>query len=1330
MVIIDARGDLIFQPTADLIIGKSLGKCPSCSTDPGSSGPVSVADPIELGTGNMFEEVEDYTTVGPNPLTFVRYYNSQANTQSTPFASLFGVNWRSNYDRYIKLISSTLVYAERPDGRILTFSYNSSTGNWVSDTDVDMRLTNSGSTWTLKDHQDVTEVYTAISSSEAQLNTIATSAGYVQTLNYTGAVLNSVSDSYSRTLSFTYTGTTLTGVTTPDPLVLSYSYDTPTGGSRLKTVGYNTTPATNITYLYENTSFPFSLTGTTDENGARYKTWSYDTQNRGIANCLGVSPCAAGSVGYTQISYDDTTGNRTVTGPLGMQETYQLYQMQGLDKVGGISRHDPSGTVPDATQNTSYDSNGYLAQVVDWNGNITNYTNDANGNPTTIAEASGSSPNVERDTQVVYDTTWVRKPSTVTVGNQRQGFTYDATTGNMLTKTLTDIGTVTGYAPTSKTWHYTYTSTGQLKIVQWPRAVVTYNQQWGYSGGVIINYGQQTGSRTNLTTFTAYRGGGLPLTTADPAGVTTVLTYDNRNHLLTSTVATAAGNRRTTYGYDAAENLTSVALPSATKLTYTYDNAHRQTKITDLLSQTKNYVLDALGNVTSMTVKDASSTTKKTSSATFDSLGRRLTSTGGASQTTHYAYDANGNVTSIIDPMNNPATVMVYDALNRASKITDRAAGITQYTYDQMDKPLTVATPNGASTSYLYDGYEEMAKQVSSDSGTAYFYYDADGNLTQKKDALNVIANYSYDGLDRRTGITYPASTSENVVYTYDESGHGKGTGRLTSMTDQAGTFSRSYDERGNITTESHTHGTYTLTNSYGYDAAGLLASITYPSGMVLTQTRDTMERITALALQATSSGTSQPILSSATYAPFGPTTGFTFGNGIAHSITLDGDYRATNVTDNNSIQNLTYALNANDNVTGITDAITSGNSQTLTYDALDRLKTAAGGYGSESFGYDANGNRNLAGTTTWSYTPNSNRLTAVGTTTVTPNANGSVTGIAYSTPMGFTYNNAGRLATATSGSGTVLSYLYDGFGQRIGKTDTIQRFEAYDWLGRYIEQTDNTDTAKLDYIYLEGMPVATFVPNASTGTLSFLHTDRLGTPRLATSSTKAIGWNATVSDPFNAPNNVSGNTIANDLRMPGQEFEISTGFNHNGWRDYAPALGRYLESDLIGLAGGVNTYAYASDNPAAYVDPMGLAATPASCSKPPRNPLTPKECQALANKINNILQQIADKQTNLNNNPGKRGYYEPATRGGGVYDHQVDLGDYIKNLAKAANEYNQGCGGGPPGPSTTHSPAPSAVPIVVPPIFLPMAGTAAEAAEGATAGEILAEVLAGLLLL
>ena len=120
-------------------------------------------------------------------------------------------------------------------------------GTWTPDTDVDMTLTNSGSTYTLTDHDDTIETYT-VSGGDGTLNSIALPNGYTQTLNYTGGVLNSVSDSYSRSLSFTYTGSVLTGVSTPDSATLTYGYTT-TAQNLLTSVTYNTSPSTSQTYV-------------------------------------------------------------------------------------------------------------------------------------------------------------------------------------------------------------------------------------------------------------------------------------------------------------------------------------------------------------------------------------------------------------------------------------------------------------------------------------------------------------------------------------------------------------------------------------------------------------------------------------------------------------------------------------------------------------------------------------------------------------------------------------------------------------------------------------------------------------------------------------------------------------------------------------------------------------------------------------------------------------------------------------------------------------------------------------------------------------------------
>src|SRR6185436_1661626 len=156
-------------------------------------------------------------------------------------------------------------------------------------------------------------------------------------------------------------------------------------------------------------------------------------------------------------------------------------------------------------------------------------------------------------------------------------------------------------------------------------------------------------------------------------------------------------------------------------------------------------------------------------------------------------------------------------------------------------------------------------------------------------------------------------------------------------------------------------------------------------------------------------------------------------------------------------------------------------------------------------------------------------------------------------------YNQAGRLASVTAGENQLARYTYDAFGQRLVKVGaaTATTLYQYDRKGRLLEETDGQGIPQVDYIYLDSMPIATLSP--ISGEVYFLHNDRLGTPQIATDSSQAVVWSANYG-PFGEMNTVPG-LIVQNLRLPGQEFDLDTGLYHNGFRDYVPAWGRYLQS-------------------------------------------------------------------------------------------------------------------------------------------------------------------------
>ena len=120
-----------------------------------------------------------------------------------------------------------------------------------------------------------------------------------------------------------------------------------------------------------------------------------------------------------------------------------------------------------------------------------------------------------------------------------------------------------------------------------------------------------------------------------------------------------------------------------------------------------------------------------------------------------------------------------------------------------------------------------------------------------------------------------------------------------------------------------------------------------------------------------------------------------------------------------------------------------------------------------------------------------------------------------------------------------------------------------------------------------------TVTVSAASATIFYIYTDQLNTPRAITNEVATTIWRWDNNDPFgaNAPNedpDGDTNKFAFNLRFPGQYFDKETGTHYNYFRDYDPNQGRYIQSDVIGLFGGINSYVYVDENPLGRIDPDG----------------------------------------------------------------------------------------------------------------------------------------------
>jgi RHS repeat-associated protein len=1167
-------------------------------------------------TGNFVSNTAAAGTVSPSCASETFYYSGYGT----------GVYCASYISMYPYVNNGVPTYQlATSDGNSMGFSgqTNAITANADINERVTMLTVNGATEWQVNREDDSIEIYNAAGSliqktlrgGRTFTYTYSTSSTPSNIAPWAGLLL-SQTDAFGHTLSWQYNATgQMSQMTDPAGGTYSYTYD---GNNNLTGVTYP--DRSSKTYWYNEsvntggTNLPTALTGITDESAVRYATFQYNSSGRAV------STQHAGGVDTYTFNYTSPGSSATVTDPLGTSRTYQFTQSLSYDLDKNQTQPAASGS-GNVTQSETYDANGNPASLTDYKGNVTNYVYNLTRNlETSRTEAYGTSS--ARTITTVWDPNW-RQPDTITEPNRTTGFTYDSM-GNVLTKMITDT-TVTPNV--SRTWTYTYDSYGRMLTAKGPRTDVNSTTTYAYytctTGSQCGQLQTVTDPVGNVTTYNTYNAHGQPLTITDPNGVVTTLTYDARTRLTSRQV----GTETTSFSYYPTGLLKQVTLPDSSYVLYTYDGAHRLTQISDGAGNSIQYTLDAMGNRTATKTYDPSSVLHLTHTRVYNTLNELYQDVNAANTsavTTTYSYDNNGNQTAIAAPLSRNTTD-AYDPLNRLSQITDPNSGNTYFTYDTENDLTSVKDPRSLTTTYGYNGFGDILKLISPDTGTSSSTYDSGGNLSVATDARGSTANYTYDAANRVTQIVYKNSggvADQTIVFGYDAGTNGKG--RLTSASDANHSMSWSYDTHGRVTGKGLVVGSFNESVGYGYTNADLTALVT-PSGQAVSYGYNSNHQVTSITVNGTA------VISAVTYEPFGGVNGWTWGNSSTVSRSFNGDGLISQIV--TAGVTLGYSFDNANRITGISDSSNSALTWAYGYDVLDRLTSATTSAIADGWTYDANGNRlTQTGTTgiTFAVSSTSNQLTATSGGLVRSYGYDAAGNTQSNGAYSFAYNNRGRMAS-TNGASTL--YLYNALGQMIEKSGTLgTTILMQDEAGHLIGEYTSTGGLIEETVWLGDIPIATLQPNGSGGVnIFYVHTDHLNTPRkVAQPSGGTLAWRWDT-DPFGttgANQNPAGlGTFVYNLRFPGQYSQAETGINQNYRRDFDPQVGRYVESDPIGLRGGINTYGYVRSSPVSRTDRTGLVDGWTDPSGPPdmifpevpcNCPLVPAHPQC-ANVDNNV---------------------------------------------------------------------------------------------------------------
>jgi RHS repeat-associated protein len=568
------------------------------------------------------------------------------------------------------------------------------------------------------------------------------------------------------------------------------------------------------------------------------------------------------------------------------------------------------------------------------------------------------------------------------------------------------------------------------------------------------------------------------------------------------------------------------------------------------------------------------------SARTYDDFGLLVRERGSGEAVRRWTYDAGGNTVKYRD-RDGSAYCYEYESSNLRCRRIDPLGHIVSYNSTPTALPAKVTDPGGTSSRYLYDLKDRMVQVWRGESLKEEYRYDKADNLVQKLDGNgNLLLDFEI-GPQNLKKVRHLASGAAHT-YKYDK--HGRyvelATDEFTVQFDYDGFGNRTLDQRNGRGVRHEFVGLQRLARTTVFDRF----NISYrklPGNARLIKDPGGHEHSVRLLGQGLAVRT--------------------MSNGSSELTRFDAAGRCMLKAQTRSrgfeepwIRAYTYSgegdlLQIEDNLRGPVR---------YEHDPAHRLNRAIHGQITERYVYDAAGNLLEQPGLSGVRIGRANQLSAANGDEFEYNHRQHVAvrrGLNGATS--YTYDSRDMLVRCQTPRGEWQA-CYDPIGRRITKSFGSNRVDFYWDTDRLAAEVHQDGRVRI-YIYADSFAMTPLMfmdyegseADPESGSRYFVFSNHLSAPIRVEDEKGNVVWNADLA-PYGAAHVSIGSGIEMPLRFPGHYFDSETGLHYNRFRYYSPEIGRYIQSDPVGIAGGLNVYAYTS-NPLRRVDVRGLAEPP-----------------------------------------------------------------------------------------------------------------------------------------